>query len=115
MLIKKYYDIKFAPVKISWDYEIVEDIDAGDFYVKMTPHANFAEDMIHSSVWRTYVRSVPDTSIPLHLRGGFRRQEIAEQGHRIAKEINEEIRADLQKQLNKEYNKRRGQRWNKRV
>jgi len=114
MLIKKHYDIKFAPVKISWDYEIVEDIDAGDFYVKMTPRANFAEDMITVGTWGTSVKT-PDTSIPLHLRGGFRRQEIAEQGRRIAKEINEEIRQGIQKQLNKEYNKRRGQRWNKRV
>lgn len=114
MLIRKYYDIKFAPVKISWDYEIVQDMDAGDFYVKMNPHVDYADDMITVGTWGTSVKQ-PDTSVPLHLKGGFKRQEIAEQGRRISAELNKEILKDTQMRLRAEYNKRRGQRWNKKV
>lgn len=108
-MLKTYgIDIDVAPVRITWHEELVEDTDAGDFYLKVTPTVDWAHDLIKK-------REVVSDKIPPHILAAQARQKIAEQNRRIVAELKREAAADIQKQLRAEYNKKRGQRWNKRV
>ena len=99
-LVHARYDVELAPITVSWTQEVIEDDDAGDFYVKLTPHVEYG--------------TAPTRSTP-QLLASIARQKQAEQGKRIAKQINDEILRHTQNRLKAEYNRRRGQRWNKKV
>lgn len=123
MLSKTYkYELEVAPVKITWTQELVEDEDSGDFYVKLSPHVNFAMEYIHEGKqWGTGRKGSTPTKVDkiatpsATMKAAMRRNEIARQNRRIFSELKEEWTKDTQKKLRAEYNKRRGQRWNKKV
>lgn len=134
MLSKSYkYVLDIAPVRITWSQELVDDEEGGCFYLRLTPHVEWAEDKIktdvayeyrmgddgsyHVSGWHNTYSYKPGTvgKIPPSIQGATRRSEIARQGRKIFADLKKEMAADVQKKLRIESNKRRGQRWNKKV
>lgn len=128
---KKYIiDAQVAPVRITWSEEVVQDEDVGNFYVKLTPHVDWAVDKMTEGYnnnrydYRTrywYHGNLewgkPSTvgRMSPSVLGAMKRNEIAQQGRKIFNELKKEWTADVQKKLRAETNKRRGQRWNKKV
>lgn len=126
---KKYIiDASIAPARVSWSETVVMDRDAGDFYVRLTPHVDWAVDHMregynpstYDTRKRYYSSSLsqlwPDgkiSKVSPGVKGAMRRNEIAQQGKKIFAELKKEWTADAQKKLRAEANKRRGQRWNK--
>ena len=130
MLSRKKYqiDAKVAPVRVSWSETVVQDRDMGHFYVRLTPHVEWATDQMREAYQTNpydyrkrmvyndrkswgYKSNVSKTS-PSVL-GAMKRNEIAQQGKRIFEELKKEWIADVQKQLRARQNKMTGQRWNK--
>lgn len=130
MLSKRYKleGLSVAPVKITWSEEVVRDEDAGDFYVKLTPHVDFEESLIertkHTDIdSTTYTRShyKPGKAgkVPPQILGAARRNQIAVAGRKIFAELMRDMQVDVQKKLDMQKrvarNKMTGQRWNKKV
>lgn len=130
MLSKRYKleGLSVAPVKITWSEEVIRDEDAGDFYVKLTPHVGFEESLIEKTKYTdidstTYTRShyKPGTvgKVPPQILGAARRNQIAVAGRKIFAELMRDMQVDIQKKLDMQKriarNKMTGQRWNKKV
>ena len=127
MLSKYKYKmvLEIAPVRITWRQELVEDEDAGNFYVKLIPQVEWNEGLIEQggTDWTgirvrhgKYVAgSVQLNKQSLGQLGAMKRSQTAREGQRIYKELIADMNKDLQKKLKIEANKRRGQRWNKKV
>lgn len=128
MLTNKKYviDAEIAPARVSWSETVVMDPDAGDFYVRLTPHVDWAVDHMREGYnmnsydtrkryigRRWYDRPTNVGAVQPSVKGAMRRNEIAQQGKKIFAELKKEWTADAQKKLRAEANKRRGQRWNK--
>lgn len=131
MLSRKKYIIAtdIAPVRISWSEEVVEDEDMGNFYVRLTPHVDWAADRMqewsnphpydarqrlgyYSRAWK---KGGSASTLKPGVIGAMKRSEIAEQGRKIFGELKKEWTADVQKKLRAQRNKATGQRWNKKV
>lgn len=101
-IVRARYEVRVQPVTISWRQELVDDEDAGDFYVKLVPTVNVTEGAKPTKPGVGWELSVI-------------RHQQAEQRKRIAKQINDETLRHVQNKLKAEKNRRRGQRWNKKV
>lgn len=108
-MLKSYgVNVDVAPVKITWREEVVEDEDAGDFYVKLTPTVDWDREKLMRG------EKVSDKPSP-QILAVQARQRIAEQNRRIVADFKKAAAADIQMKLRAQYNKRHGQRWNKKV